>query len=134
MMPGARVDRREGRPYIGGSGRGECQSHSQRAYKTALLVKAALLYYEQRPSLSRDDQAHIRRWLSVAEDPVWAKIIRDLEASELPPIHGGLFSLIVSRSLRARQRADTCRYETARMKKQRMREAEKRNETPPFGF
>jgi hypothetical protein len=42
-------------------------------------IKAALHIYQQF-FRSDDDRAHIERWLAVANEPVWQKILGELEA------------------------------------------------------
>jgi hypothetical protein len=49
--------------------------------KMALDVKGALLSYQQKSILKADDRAHIKRWLAVAGDPVWQKIVTEFSIS-----------------------------------------------------
>jgi hypothetical protein len=72
----------------------------------AVDVKAALLSYQQKPSLTEDDRAHIKRWLAVATDPVWQKIVDDIDANgELFPIVEGTVGFLISRALSNRREA-----------------------------
>lgn len=96
----------------------------------ALDVKAELRSYQKRPSLTQNDRAHLSRWLVVANDPVWQKILMEIQAQdELPPfVDGGPFLFVVASALRARRYAEAARYETVEMKKQKERKAQERRE------
>jgi hypothetical protein len=95
----------------------------------AVNVKAALLSYRQQPTLTDFDRAHIDRWLAEASNPVWQIIVENLEATgEIPPIEGGIINLVIGSALRARKHAESARYETIEIKKQRQIEAQKQRE------
>jgi hypothetical protein len=92
-------------------------------------LKAALLSIQTRPSLTKEDRAHIKRWLAVASDPIWQKIITEFEASgELPNFKDGLPGFVVDRALRYRRYAENAEYETAEIRMQRERQRLERRE------
>ena len=95
-------------------------------------VKAALLSIQTWPSLTKEDHAHIKRWLAAASDPIWQKIVTEFEASgELPRFKDGLFAFVIDRALRARRYAENAEYETAERRMQRERQRlEHRQEFP----
>src|SRR5690349_15658055 len=91
-------------------------------------VKATLLSIQTRPSLTKEDRAHIKRWLAVASDPIWQKIGTELEL-ELPPLIDGVLGFVISRALSARAYAEKAEYETAEIRRQQEQKSlERRNE------
>jgi hypothetical protein len=83
-------------------------------------VKDALLLYQKREALTEGDRAHISRWIAAAKNPVWQRIICEIElAGELPPLIGGTFGFVVSKALRARNFAETAKFESKQLEKRR---------------
>jgi hypothetical protein len=89
--------------------------------------KAALRSYRKKPSLTDDDRAQIDRWITVASDRIWQKIVDAIDdARELPPMIDGTSGFLISRALRYRRIAQEAKFENEEMRRQRARQEEER--------
>ena len=85
-------------------------------------VKAALLSRQQK---TETDRAHVKRWLAVANDPVWQKVAIEFAANIKTVSEEELFTVVIEAALRFRRYAENARYETAELIREREQKKQK---------
>ena len=94
-------------------------------------LRSALNYCLERPGLTEDDSAHIKRWLVEADDPVWEKCASDTRAyAGLVPLDEDPYSVFIACALRARSVAESLKdtSPTFLRKLEHQREQQRRND------
>ena len=98
---------------------------TRRAGKMVVDVKAALLSRQQK---TETDRAHVKRWLAVANDPVWQKVAIEFAANIKTLSEEELFTVVIEAALRFRRYAENARYETAELIREREQKKQKRRQ------